>query len=44
MIFGITVAVLLVFISFVAYVGLKDEFLGDLALRQLQDKKQPHQR
>lgn len=39
MIFGITVAVFLGVISFVAYVGLKDQFLKDLAARKLQDKK-----
>ncbi len=39
MIFGITVAMLLIFILSIAYIGLKDQFLEDLASRQLQDEK-----
>ncbi len=40
MIFGInSCRMLLTFISFVAYVGLKDQFLKDLASRQLQEEK-----
>lgn len=39
MMFGITVVVFLGFISLVAYVGLKDQFLADLASRKSQDEK-----
>ncbi len=39
MIFGATVVVFITVISFVAYVGLKDQFLKDLAARQSQEDK-----
>lgn len=39
MIFGATVVVFITVISFVAYVGLKDQFLEDLAKEKLNDEK-----